>query len=247
VAGVLVLGLIGSLGGSKDPAVGPTPTPSLAEATAAPIAAPTPEPTAAPIPEATTAPSPEPTAAPTPEPTATPTILKKSGRGDKIVKFAAQDEPTIARISTKGGGNFSVVSYAGSAYDDLLVNEIGSYAGTVYVAPGVNRLRVQSSGSWKIEILPVTSARAWDGSSTLKGKGDSVVQLDGAASYTTTIRNRSRSNFVVVAYGLDGEYLDLLVNEIGSYKGEVMLPEADPIVLTIGAVGGTWSMTPVEP
>jgi hypothetical protein len=38
----------------------------------------------------------------------------------------------------------------------------------------------------------------------------------------------------------------MLVNEIGSYSGEVMLPPPDPMVLAIHSVGGSWSLSPVE-
>ena len=82
-------------------------------------------------------------------------------------------------------------------------------------------------------------------SQSLAGKGDQVILLSGGASGATTIRNRSHDNFAVIAYSPEGDYLDLLVNEIGSYDGEVLLPEADPIVLVIKAVGGTWSMSRV--
>ena len=69
--------------------------------------------------------------------------------------------------------------------------------------------------------------------------------LSGGSSGTTTIKNKGKKNFSAIAYGPDGEYLDLLVNEIGSYDGEVLLPEDDPIVLSISAVGGAWNFSPV--
>jgi len=162
------------------------------------------------------------------------------------VKFTAQEEPTVARITNQGSSNFAVVSYVGSSYDDLLVNEIGSYSGWVYVAAGVNRLKMTSSGSWTVEVRPIETARAWDGVSRLTGKGDTVVLLSGAASGITTIKNSSHSNFAVIAYSTEGDYLDLLVNEIGSYSGEVLLPDGDPMVLRIQDVGGTWSMSAVS-
>ena len=252
VVGVLILGGIGSAMNPKDAGSTPSAAPSsdTAVATATPTAAPTDEatedpstePTAEPTEEATS----EPTAEPTPAASAPATILKAKGSGDKIVKLAAQEEPTIAKITAKGGGNFAVISYAGSDYDDLLVNEVGSYSGTVYVAAGVTRFKITSSGTWTIEVKPVTASRHWDGSSALTGKGDNVVILTGGASGITTIKNKSRSNFAVIAYTLDGDYLDLIVNEIGNYNGEVLLPDEDTMVLTIHAVGGTWSMSRVE-
>jgi hypothetical protein len=223
----------------------PTPPVSFAQTTATTteIAAATPEATADVTPEPIVAPEPEVTSEPVVTPP--PSILKTTGRGDKIVKLAAQDAPTFARITGKGSGNFAVISYVGSDYDDLLVNEIGSYAGFVYIAAGVNRSKITSAGTWTIEVRPITSARAWDGVSALTGKGDSVAILTGGANGITAIRNKSRSNFAVIAYSPEGEYLDLLVNEIGTYSGEVLLPEADPIVLAINAVGGTWSFSEV--
>jgi hypothetical protein len=226
------------------PSVDPTST-AAPTSTVTPIAATAPA-TPVPTPEATPPPTPAATAPAAPAATPVPAIAKASGRGDKIVKFAAQDAPTYARITTKGGGNFAVVSYAGSEYGDLLVNVIGAYAGWVYIEPGMNRLKVSASGSWTIEIRPIASAKHWDGTSRLTGKGDYVVNLTGSAFGITTIKNKGNSNFAVVAYSEEGDYLDLLVNEIGSYGGEVMLPLADPIVLSIHAVGGTWSFSAVE-
>jgi hypothetical protein len=218
----------------------------------------------APIAVATSSPSPtadagaSPAATPSegsPEPTSAssggigsvpaPLIVRKTGRGDRVLRFPAQDAPTVARISGTGRGNFAVVSYAGAEYGDLLVNEIGSYAGWVYVAAGINRFKITSSGSWTVEIRSITSARAWDGARAMAGKGDQVILLSRAAAGSTTIKNKGHSNFAVTAYSPEGDYLDLLVNEIGSYNGEVLLPDTDPIVLVIHAVGGTWSMSTV--
>ncbi len=73
-----------------------------------------------------------------------------------------------------------------------------------------------------------------------------MILLTGGSFGTTTITNKGRDNFAVVAYSVDGDYLDLLVNEIGSYRGEVLLPIEDPVVLSIHAVGGAWTMTAVK-
>jgi hypothetical protein len=227
------------------PSVEPTSTIAVA-ATITPTAAATASPTPVITPALTPSPTPEPTPAPTPKATPAPAILKTAGRGDKIVRFAAQDAPTYARITGKSGGNFAVVSYAGSEYGDLLVNTIGAYSGWVYIEPGMNRLKVSAGSSWTIEIRPIASARHWDGASPLTGKGDYVVTLTNSAFGITTIRNKGKSNFAVIAYSEEGDYLDLLVNEIGSYSGEVMLPLDDPIVLSIHSVGGTWSFSAVE-
>ncbi len=139
-----------------------------------------------------------------------------------------------------------VTSYVGSDYDALLVNEIGAYDGTVYVNPGVDTFQIQASGQWQVRISSLEGAVQWDGATELRGQGDSVVVLTGGSFGATTIANRSTSNFVVIAYSEFGDYLDLLVNEIGDYQGEVLLPSEDPTVLAIQDVGGNWSLSPVE-
>ncbi len=250
IVALLALGGIGAVAG--DPAAEQTAnaTPTVAVASKSPAAVKatdtaTLEPTSAPTPED----APEQTPEVTPEATAAPTappILITSGRGDKVVKLPAQDGPTYAKVTGKGGGNFAVISYTGSEYGDLLVNSIGSYSGSVYIAAGINRLKVTSSGSWTIQVRPVTSAKHWDGTTALAGKGDGVVNLAGGASGITTIKNKGKSNFAVIAYTPEGDYLDLLVNEIGSYKGEVLLPDSDPMVLVIHGDGGSWSFSTVE-
>ena len=107
-------------------------------------------------------------------------------------------------------------------------------------------LEITSSGQWTVERSFLDGATQWDGLSDLSGEGDSVVVLTGGSFGATTIRNRSNSNFAVIAYDEFGDYLDLLVNEIGNYDGEVLLPGDDPTVLSIHAVGGSWSMSAVH-
>jgi hypothetical protein len=160
-----------------------------------------------------------------------------------VLKFRAQTVPTVAKITNRGGGNFAIVAYRGTAYDDLLVNEIGSYAGQVYLAPGVNLLKLTSGGTWTVDIKPHTAARRWNGKAAISGKGDAVSLLTGGALGSTDVRNMGRGNFAVIAHGTGGQYLDLLVNEIGSYSGEVLLPDTDQMLLSVHAVGGAWSFS----
>jgi hypothetical protein len=265
VVGVIVV--LGALGSAAKPPAdrfepSQSPAAAAARASASPIAtasatrestaepAPTREPPTEPTPTTEPTPAPEPSVEPTAEPSPVPTpvrpVLAKTGKGDKILKFAAQDGPVVALIKNTGSGNFAVISYSGTEYDDLLVNTIGSYSGRVYVAPGVNLLKVTSSGSWSVDLRPIASAPRWNGTSALKGTGDYVVLVSDGAFGTTTIANSGKGNFAVIAYDEYGEYLDLLVNEIGSYHGEVLLPESDPIVLAIHADGGKWSMSAID-
>lgn len=249
---VVLLGL-GAIGNAVNPPPESTASPSASTAdasspTASPPESPSAEsvePSASPSSVEPTTPSPSAPATVPTQPPAQPVLKKTAGRGDKILKFPVQDAPTVARIVAKGNDNFSVISYAGTEYGDLLVNEIGSYAGWVYVAAGVDRFKISSRGTWTVEVNPISTARPWTGADAINGKGDAVLMLSGGASGITTIKNKSSNNFAVQAFTPEGDYLDLLVNEIGSYSGEVMLPEADPMVLVVKAVGGTWSMSAI--
>jgi hypothetical protein len=215
----------------------PLPTPTPAPAT------PTPAPTATPVPTAT----PSPTAAPTPVLDFQPISL--SGSGSKVPKFTIPEGvAAIATITNKGGGsNFAVWSLAADGSKlDLLVNVIGNYSGTVIfdTTSGQHSVAfsVDSSGSWTITVKPLQLARSWDSVSKLSGTGDDVILLQAPISglTTATLTNAGSGNFAVWAYSATSG--GLLVNEIGSYNGEVQLPSGT-MLLVINS-NGAWTVTP---
>ena len=198
---------------------------------------------ATPVPPATGTPvaSQEPTSAPP-----APPLVKTAGKGDKVVKFDAHDTPSVATFTHKGEANFAVLSYVGTERDDLLVNAIGGYAGTVYVNAGVDTFEITADGNWTVDAKPVTEAKLWHGLARYKGRGDQVLILRNAANKSMQIDATGESNFAIVAYDINGERLDLLVNEIGAYSGEVLLPDADRLVLQITGDGETYTLAPPQ-
>lgn len=193
-------------------------------------------------------------ATPTPEatPQATPATfapIKLTGRGNKVPKFSIPaDAAAEATITNHGTANFIVTSLASDgSTNDLLVNVIGSYSGTVLVDPLYGEhsvaLEVESNGSWTITIKPLSSAKQWDGGSPLTGKGDNVVLVNPPTSglVTATFTHKGSANFVVTAYGTDGS-VNLLVNEIGHYSGDSLIPDGTGL-LQIEA-DGSWSVSP---
>jgi len=213
-----------------------------------PAAATTPAPTPEPTAEVTAEPTPEPTAEPTPGPPSeafAPFTLK--GRGNKVAKFKIpEDTAAIATITNKGTSNFAVWTVgADGSTNELLVNEIGNYKGTRLfdVSSGDHSVafKIESNESWTITVKPVTRARRWDGAARLAGTGSDVIQLTSPTSglTTATITHQGQSNFAVWAYSSDGR--DLLVNEIGRYSGESLLPDGT-LLFEIEA-DGAWTMT----
>jgi hypothetical protein len=188
----------------------------------------------------------EPTRSPSLAPSFAPIML--SGKGNKVPRFTIpEDEAAIATITNKGSANFMVTSLAADGSDnELLVNEIGNYSGTVLFDASSGQhsvaFKVESDGTWAITIQPLSAAKVWDPTTPLAGRGDDVIAVSPAVSglMTATISHKGQANFVVYAYSPSGQ--DLLVNEIGNFSGEEAVPDGT-YLLQINA-DGTWTVTP---
>ncbi|MCA1568714.1 MAG: hypothetical protein LC798_00005 [Chloroflexi bacterium] len=186
-----------------------------------------------------------------PDPTPVPAAfapIQLSGTGSSVPTFAIpEDAVGIATITYSGGGNFAVwsVDSAGSQ-TDLLVNTIGAYSGSVLFDEQGHSVAfsVEASGRWTIVIKPIEHARKWTQASNLTGTGDDVVMLDPGTSglATSVFAHQGSGNFAVWSYSSSG--VELLVNEIGAYSGEVLLG-AGTLLFEITA-DGPWSMTPPQ-
>lgn len=200
-------------------------------------AASTPAPTAKPTP------TPAPTAPPTPTPPPPPTNF--SGSGDKIVAVPPQmvSAPEIVTITNSGGENFVVQGLdSGNQQDQLLVNTIGGYSGTVPLnfnnGETAVHLQVQSTGRWTISIHDISTARSFSGA--VKGSGDDVLLYTGDSAIVN-ITNSGGDNFVVNEYPASGGG-NLLVNEIGAYNGQQPL-SGGPSMIVVQSTGN-WSIAP---
>jgi hypothetical protein len=174
--------------------------------------------------------------------------IKLSGKGDKVATFTIPaDAAAIATFTNRGDSNFTVESLAADgSSNDLLVNVIGSYSGTVLfdAQSGTHSVafKIGSNGSWNATIKPTSAARPWDGKVKLAGKSDDVVLVNPPISglSTATFTHNGSSNFAVTSYTADSP--DLLINEIGVYTGQVQLPDGTRL-LSISA-DGVWTATP---
>ena len=167
-----------------------------------------------------------------------------TGKGDDVVTGITLPDSGIyrAHITNSGRSNFVVRMYDSSGGRDLLVNEIGSYDGRVYLnASGNIEFEVNSSGNWSIELekLPQTTETSFS------GKGDYVTDIFTSSATVWQIKHDGRSNFVVKIYTTSGR--DLLVNEIGSYEGKVraQIPSGSNAFFEINA-DGNWSVEPAN-
>jgi hypothetical protein len=185
------------------------------------------------------------TAAPTSGTTDLPGDATYSGSGDKVLKVSLTgDYVHIARITSEVGGYFSVKSLdSHGKMLDILVSHVGVYSGTVLMdiedQGDIKALEISADGAWRLDIGPLEKAPQFTGSAS--GKGDAVLvvpagTLKGLASAKMT--HKGKSNFIVKAHG--GNYPDLLVNAIGNYDGEVVLPEETTTIEIVA--DGSWTI-----
>ncbi len=159
------------------------------------------------------------------------------GSGDKVLKFS--EGPFTVELTHSGSSNFAVYSMDTNLDDDdLLVNDIGKYKGTVLASSDENGgLRIEGDGKWTAKVTPIAGLFANPVSGDTSGTGDSVFAWEIPDRSVVTITHKGDSNFVVYSYTEDGA--DLLVNEIGNYTGEQVV---DYGVIAVQA-DGKWTLS----
>jgi hypothetical protein len=177
------------------------------------------------------------------QPPAVPDDKTYQGSGDSVVEIELPDgsgQAAVATIAHQGSSNFAVWALdSNMAQQDLLVNVIGNYQGTVLFNLSGNdttSLEITADGAWSVTVRSLLSLEEFDGS-PVSGSGDDVLIYRGKAGVAAITHNGS-SNFAVWTYG---DRTDLVVNEIGAYSGSVRWT-AGPSVVAISA-DGEWSIT----
>lgn len=158
------------------------------------------------------------------------------GRGDKILKF--DSGPFIATLTHAGSSNFVAYSLTTDLdEDDLLVNEIGRYKGTVLAGSDeYGGMKIEADGSWTLSMIPIEAADIKTG--PVKGKGSAVFYWGIGDNMIVDVTHKGESNFVVYLYTEDDS--ELLINEIGNYSGEQIMSTG----LVVIEADGTWTLTP---
>ncbi len=191
------------------------------------------------------APEAEPKETPEPEPVEeVPADIFYTGTGDSILAIELPDgagQVAVATLTHDGSSNFAIFSLDENlAQQDLIVNTIGAYQGTVLFNAGFGgdptSLEISADGNWTVTMRSVLSVRQFDGNTTT-GAGDDVVVYFGDAGPATITHDGSR-NFSIWLYG---DSTELVVNEIGAYTGTVRWI-AGPSVVAVNA-DANWSVT----
>lgn len=193
-------------------------------------------------PAETTTAAPEPEATPEPEPVEPQSF---SGTGSEVVILEPLGEEVFfATVTHSGSSNIALWSVDENGQDiDLLVNDIGNYAGQVAFnfREDPAAIRVEADGAWTLDLVHLSEAPRWDGEAPYEATGDSIVIVDGVAEGLTpvTLTHDGESNFAIWAWG--ESYPDLIVNDIGVYEGTTLLPDGS-LVLQVTA-DGNWTIS----
>jgi hypothetical protein len=146
----------------------------------------------------------------------------------------------MVTASHNGSANFAITALDASSEPtgDLLVNTIGSYKGvTAFGLSAVGeavKIKISADGAWEIKIESLAKAPTLE--LPAKEEGDKVYIYTGGAE-DWTITNTGQGNFAVIQHA---DLPNLMVNEIGRYKGTVPA-EAGPNVVVINS-DGEWKI-----
>jgi hypothetical protein len=181
---------------------------------------------------------------------ATDKTRKFTGHSDKLIKLKglSNDRLHVAKMTYRGSSNFIVDALDSDGQEvNNMVNAIGHYTGNVAVdLSGLSdqtpvAIKVQAQGAWTITVVDMATMPDLR-SGTTSGHGAAVLLVphDALSGLSTFVFKHSGSaNFIVDAYGDDSGDTSL-VNEIGHFSGEEIVP-SDARVITIEA-DGNWSI-----
>jgi len=177
--------------------------------------------------------------------------LNISGTSDDVVAFSAiGTDPRIFNLEYSGASNFAVVLKDSQGnWMDLLANEIGPYTGitSAQLTSGNYYLDIIASGPWSIGIVPsVTeiSPPIYDTPSKLSGFGNDVVAFSANETdlRTFNIEYSGTENFVLVLEDGQGNWIELLANEVGPYTGSTSVQLATGNYSLNITASGPWSV-----
>ena len=165
---------------------------------------------------------------------------KFSGTGnDDISGLNVNELAAITFTCPECEGN--VIVTADSDHDGLIINEIGSWSGTVLTGmignTRITQFMISADSDWTLTISDANSLPVVDDAT--HGTGTSAFVYTGDLTAATLTHDGSQ-NFIVTGRGADGAYS--VVNEISPYNGTVPI---EPGIIAVRA-DGDWTFTPTS-
>ena len=165
---------------------------------------------------------------------------KFSGTGnDDISGLNVNELAAITFTCPECEGN--VIVTADSDHDGLIINEIGSWSGTVLTGmignTPITQFMISADSDWTLTISDANSLPVVDDAT--HGTGTSAFVYTGDLTAATLTHDGSQ-NFIVTGRGADGAYS--VVNEISPYNGTVPI---EPGIIAVRA-DGDWTFAPTS-
>ncbi|TKJ31057.1 MAG: hypothetical protein CEE40_03120 [Chloroflexi bacterium B3_Chlor] len=211
--------------------------------------APAEPPTATPPPMPTHTPLPIPTSTPEPPP---PEPQRLTGHGQQASPlFPLLPGLAVFRMTHDGAHNFAITLLDNQGeWVELLVNMIGPFNGAKAVGveqEGNYIMDISADGSWTVLVeQPRPPSDTPSPPQTFAGSGQQVSPFimlsEGLARFQMT--HDGAHNFAIVLLDSRGNWVDLLVNEIGPFDGSkaVGIRQSGAYLLDIAA-DGNWTLT----
>jgi hypothetical protein len=166
--------------------------------------------------------------------------ISLSGNGDSVLTGVQAAADAFLSIKYGGKGNFSVWAHCSDGSKSLLVNEIGTYNGLVYLGDaGTYTLEINADDSWTIDGGNIMTTSQ----TSFSGKGDFVTPWFAVPGQTWYISHDGESNFAVRQHDPYNNW-DLLVNEIGSYSGTILSDVDAALGFFEIKADGNWEIKP---
>lgn len=159
-------------------------------------------------------------------------LQRIGGDGDRVTQLTTGTGPVVLDITHTGAGHFVVDTLDGRLHSQSqLVYTDGPFSCRALVNADdrpVRALRIQADGPWTVDVSPVSSALACEGT-TRRPASDVLRHTGGPGIATLRYEGDPRSDdggyFLVDTFEPDGTgFLDQLANHVGPWHGEAPSP-----------------------
>lgn len=176
-----------------------------------------------------------------------PDPVSYSGSGSEVRDgLEIQGGLTVVEATHTGGSsNFQIeLVPANGEYNALFANAIGEYDGVQagLLDPDTYQVDVTADGDWEITVRQPRAASGDALPATLEEQGYKVLgPYEFSGNHTATGSHDGERNFIVEVFPQEGDYGEVVFNEIGQFEGETTF-RADGLGWVAVQADGNWTV-----
>ena len=182
--------------------------------------------------------------------------ISKEGNGNTVFPItnpSGGTHPFLVRVDYDAPTEFGRISVEALGADGTGTGNAfgynkahGTYLFGAYGSEAVTQLKVEADGPWKLSVIPLASAKTWDGTSPISGNGPEVLLIPTPLAKATNV-TLDKQQLEVDFSGFDfltpnswGE--TGLSSEGSGSTGQSVMPKSTTVVEVTAE--GTWTITP---